>query len=177
MIRVSAGAVIAAALVFAAYGGVASAQYPPPEGNCVLSLSSTTVPPGGSAGVTVTVRDVNGNPLANTNVTLSITKQPGAGASVTPASATTDANGMVTATVNAGTTGGVIEVTASAPNVKCSGSLAAGSSAVEVVAAPNTGTGDASRRAGASPLAAALVLLAAGGAAVALAAARTRGAR
>jgi len=132
------------ALVARTGTGTVSAQYPPPNGNCVATVSAATAAPGGSVIVTVTVRDVNGNPLANVPVPLSITQQPGNDASIVPGATTTDANGQVTGTLNVGTASGVVEVSASASGVACRASVVNGRGEVaSQVGLPNTGTGAA----------------------------------
>jgi hypothetical protein len=137
-----AGMISVAVLAAASRAGSVSAQYPPPTGNCVITTSATTSAPGSTVTITVTVRDENGNPVANVPVPLSITKQPGNDASVTAGSTTTDAQGKVTGTLNLGSTGGIVEVTATASGVACSASVTAGTAAVApAVALPSTGAG------------------------------------
>ncbi|MBI5285044.1 MAG: hypothetical protein HY874_08125 [Chloroflexi bacterium] len=122
--------------------GTVSAQYPPPSGNCVILTSATTATPGGSVNVTVTVRDVDGKPLANVPVPLVISQQPGGDASIVPGATTTDANGQVTGTLNVGTASGVVEVSATASGVACRASVVSGKGEVAArVDLPNTGTG------------------------------------
>jgi len=157
-----AGLTAAALLLLVALGArTASAQYPPPTGNCAVTVATASVAANGSATVTIVIRDANGNPVPNTPVSASITKQPGSGATVTLNSATTDANGQVTGTVQAGNAAGIVEVTATAPGVTCSAQLAAGQGAVAPeIALPNTGTGPT---AGSGGPQGALVLLALAG--------------
>jgi len=137
-----AGMISVAVLAAASRAGSVSAQYPPPTGNCVITTSATTSAPGSTVTITVTVRDENGNPVANVPVPLNITKQPGNDASVTAGSTTTDAQGKVTGTLKLGSASGIVEVTATASGVSCSASVAAGAAAVlPEVALPSTGTG------------------------------------
>lgn len=160
--RFSIAGLAAAGLLLAVFGvSPASAQYPPPSGNCGVTVATASVAAGGSASITIVIRDANGNPVPGTPVSASISKQPGSGATVTLNSSTTDANGQVTGTVQAGSTAGIIEVTATAPGVTCSAQLAAGQGAVAPeIALPNTGTGPTD---GASAPLVALVLLALAG--------------
>lgn len=137
-------AVAAASIALLAAVGApgAHAQYPPPSGNCALTTSVTTAAVNGTGTVTVIVRDANGAAVAGVPVSLAVTKQSGAGASVTPATATTDSAGKITATLNVGANAGQVEVTATAAGVSCRGSVVVGSGDVSgSVRLPNTGTG------------------------------------
>ena len=121
---------------------VASAQYPPPVGNCVVVADATATDEGGTAKLTITVRDLDGNVVAGEPVTLSVTNQPGADASVVADASATDANGVVTATLNAGSTPGLVEVTATTAEVSCRASVTVQGGEVEgVVELPETGSG------------------------------------
>lgn len=140
-----AGVVSAVVLLAAWHANSASAQYPPPNGNCTVTIDTARVDAGGSANVKIVVRDVNGNPVPNAAVTVVISKQPGSGASVTMNSSTTDANGVVTGTVKVGSTAGVVEVSATPQGTGCSAQVVAGQGAVAPeVALPSTGTGTGS---------------------------------
>jgi len=168
-----AGIVSVAILAATAPARGVHAQYPPPTGNCVIVTSATSAAPGSTVTVTVTVRDSNGNPSPNVPVPLNVTRQPGGDASVTPGSATTDANGMVSGTLKVGTTGGAIDVTASPAGFSCKASVTTGTSTVASdVALPNTGAGDTTGSSTASVVLASLMLTA--GAAVAAVGLRRR---
>lgn len=152
--------------------GTVQAQYPPPNGNCVATTSAATAAPGGSVIVTVTVRDVDGKPLANVPVPLVVSQQPGGDASIVPGATTTDANGQVTGTLNVGTASGVVEVSATASGVACRASVVNGKGEVAArVDLPNTGTG-ATAGGAAMPSRLALIMLAGIGAVAAGAALR-----
>ena len=139
---VVAGMVSVAILTATAPTRGAHAQYPPPTGNCVIVTSASSAAAGGSVDVTVTVRDGNGNPSANVPVPVNVTRQPGADASVTVGSSTTDASGAVSGALNVGTTGGAIDVTASPAGMSCKATVTVGTAAVaREVALPNTGAG------------------------------------
>jgi ABC-type transport system substrate-binding protein len=74
---------------------------PAPPGAIRISASApSAVTSGGTADIVVTVRDPEGNVVPGTTVDLSVASGPG---SVSPAQATTDANGQVTATFTAPT--------------------------------------------------------------------------
>jgi hypothetical protein len=121
---------------------VASAQYPPPVGNCVVIADATATDVGGSVNLTVTVRDLDGLTVAGEPVTLSVTNQPGSGATVQPTSATTDANGVVIADLNVGTTAGVVEITVTTAEVSCRASVSVqGGEVGGAVELPETGSG------------------------------------
>lgn len=165
-----AGIASAAVLLVATYGS-ASAQYPPPNGNCVVTVGSARVDAGASASVQIVVRDVNGKPVPNAPVTVVVTKQPGSDASVTLNSSTTDANGVLTGTVKVGSKAGVVEISATPQGIACSAQVVAGQGAVAPeVALPSTGTG-AGGDGGASGM---LVLLVAAGLGVVAAGAAVR---
>jgi hypothetical protein len=53
-----------------------TSPYPPPTGNCELALTATTTVVGDSVGITVTVRDTDGNPVQGVTVTLAVLDQP-----------------------------------------------------------------------------------------------------
>jgi hypothetical protein len=90
----------------------------------------------------VVVRDVNGNVVSSTPVTLAVTQQPGTGAAVTPASGSTDAGGAVNGSLAVGRTAGVVETTATASGVSCRASVSVATNVVSPsVALPSTGTG------------------------------------
>jgi hypothetical protein len=130
-------------------GGHARAQYPAPAGNVTVTASETTATVGGSVTISATVRDVNGDPVAERRCLLVIARQPGTDASLTPASATTDASGVVTATLEVGSSPGIIEVTITCGSVSGNVSVVAGAATAPEQGAPpaspielpNTGDG------------------------------------
>ena len=143
LLKLLIAALMSSAMVaVASHARGAQAQYPPPNGNCTVSTSATTTESNGSVTVTVTVRDVNGKVAPNQAVTLKISKQPGTGASVTPDSGVTNAQGQITATLHSGTVAGAVEVSASPADTACAASVVVGSGDVaSQVNLPNTGTG------------------------------------
>ena len=82
--------------------------YPPPTGNCEFALTATTAVVGDSVGITVTVRDTNGDPVPGVTVTLAVTSQPGDDATVDGSGASTDAGGQVHGTLHVGSTPGSV---------------------------------------------------------------------
>jgi hypothetical protein len=137
--RLLLASLIPAAIAVAATAGSASAQYPPPVGNCVVVASATAVDVGDDVAITVTVRDLFGDPVAGEPVTLTVSQS---GASVSPPSASTDGNGVVNATLDVGGTPGVVEVTATTAEVACRASVGiAGGEVAGEIDLPNTGTG------------------------------------
>jgi hypothetical protein len=141
LIRAILAATIPAALAVAAIS-TASAQYPPPTGNCVVTASATATETGDGVTITVTVRDIEGNPVAGELVSLGVESQPGSGASITPTSATTGADGTVHATLNVGTDPGTVVVVALAEDVACRATVGvAGGEVAGEITLPNTGSG------------------------------------
>ncbi|MBI5289510.1 MAG: Ig-like domain-containing protein [Chloroflexi bacterium] len=141
--RLIIAAIIPAALAASAGLGVASAQYPPPVGNCVVTASATTVPvSGGSVEIKVTVRDLGGAPVAGEGVTFSIAKQPGSGAGLSPAVATTNASGVASTTLSTSAAPGTVEVLAVTEDVSCRTAVVIPGGAVSpAVELPETGGG------------------------------------
>lgn len=139
----------------AAMVGVASAQYPPPVGNCVVTTTAAATDEGGSVRVTVTVRDLDGKVVSGEPVAVSITAQPGSGASVVADATATDVNGVVMATLNVGSAAGVVTVQALAEDVSCSGSVSVvgGEVQPEVIAPPDTGFGPGASNGSSVPVA------------------------
>ena len=102
---------LAAILVLALWiGGLVLAQgaraqsYPAPVGSLSVEAASTT--PGATSNVTATVLDSAGNPVAGATVIFTIVSQPGTGAHWADGgletTAITDANGVATAVLVAG---------------------------------------------------------------------------
>ena len=67
----------------------------PSAGNSDVSASPSTITVGGQSTITVVVRDASNNPVAGASVTVA---SSGSGNTITPASATTGANGVATFT-------------------------------------------------------------------------------
>lgn len=91
--------------------GVALAQnYPPPVGSLTAQSETTTPAAGDSIAVSATVRDQEGNPIEEADVTFTIISQPGNDASLGGLSKTvlSDANGVATVTLFTGSTPGRI---------------------------------------------------------------------
>jgi hypothetical protein len=87
--------------------------------------------PGNTAAITVTVTDAFGNPVAGAHVSLSVAggsglPLPGLQPVVTPSSATTDENGVVTATYTAGPLPGTDTVTATVGSASGSATVTVG---------------------------------------------------
>lgn len=156
----SVGIIITAMLLVAmTRGGAAHAQYPQPTGSVAVTAAASNVTVDGSVAITATLRDLNGGVLANESCTLAIASQPGTGASVSPTSGETDANGAVHATVSVGSTpgfvvvrvtcdglAGAVTVVASAAVVPTPPSAAGGPAGVgkppaSGIELPNTGSG------------------------------------
>ena len=100
--------ILAGGLVLA---GEARAQtYPPPVGSLSIEAGSTTT--GGTSDVTATVLDESGNPVEGAEVVFRIVSQPGDDATWSDGSleitALTDANGLATAILTAGSDPGDI---------------------------------------------------------------------
>lgn len=96
--------------------GVALAQtYPPPVGSLTATSESTTPAATTNTVLSATVRDGQGNPIGEANVTFTIVDQPGDDASLGSLSETVKSNdnGVATVTLFTGSTPGqiVIEVT------------------------------------------------------------------
>ena len=106
-----------------------TAAYPQPTGSAELSGSSTSVSVGGSTELTLTVVDSAGKPVAGKTCTMYIKSQPGTDASITQDSTTTDAGGVVTGTLYAGTARGTVEITANCGNVFAGLSVVVGAAA------------------------------------------------
>ena len=121
MRKLAAGLVAMLALGILAGGliltGEAHAQsYPPPVGSLSVEAASTTT--GGTSDITATVLDESGNPVEGAEVVFRIVSQPGDDATWADGSvettALTDASGIATAVLNAGSdTGSIIIETVS----------------------------------------------------------------
>ena len=77
-------------------------QEPPPDGDPTITNPDATVPPGGSTTITATFPGAVG-----VDCTWSIVSQPGTDASLQQATGTTDADGVVTNTLNVGSKTGI----------------------------------------------------------------------
>lgn len=140
----SVGTIITAMLLMAVTsGGTAHAQYPQPSGSVEVTAAATNVTVGGSVVITATLRNDSGDVLANESCTLAIVSQPDSGASVSPTSAETDANGVVEATVTVGSTPGFVVVRVTCGHAVGSITVVAGA-AVAPAATPATGQAPAS---------------------------------
>jgi len=101
------------ALAGAALTSEARAQvYPPPVGSLTLTSESTSAPTRASIGLTATLRDDQGNPIADQDVTFTIVSQPGDDASLGSLSHTvkSDQNGLAQVTLFTGSTLGQIVI-------------------------------------------------------------------
>ena len=106
---------VATMLMAGVFSSTALADYPPPNGSVEFEVSDTTVDIGEAVTLTLTVLDADGNPVANAACSISITDQPGSGASVAQDSAETDAEGAITGTLDVGGSVGNVVVTAVCP--------------------------------------------------------------
>ncbi len=132
------------ATLFVARTGHVSAQYPPPEGSCTITTSSTTPDPHSSVAVAVTVLDINGKAVPGVATGLSISRQPGSDASLSGNAAATDSLGVVKGALQVGTSSGVIGLSAHTDVVSCAATVVVGQGAVlAAVNLPDTGTGAA----------------------------------
>jgi len=85
--------------------------YPPPCPCSLVVVTAEGVPsPGSCIPITCRVTDGAGSPTAGVECTLSVLSQPGTGATLTPASATSDEKGETSAQLCAGSTAGSIVV-------------------------------------------------------------------
>ena len=147
----------------------AAAQYPPPDGVCVITPSDPNPPADTTITVTVTSTDGDGHAEAGILITLTVT---GPGASSEPPSATSDGNGQATFTVQTGT-GDTITPAADCDGKKPTAIIPVG----KPPEPPETGTGTAGGNSDAviTPLLGLAVILAAGAGGLTLAARRSRG--
>ena len=104
--------ILAGGLVLA---GEAGAQtYPPPVGSLSVEASSATTSTGGTSDITATVLDNSGNPVEGAEVTFRIVSQPGDDARWSDGgletTGLTDASGIATAVLSAGSAPGSIIV-------------------------------------------------------------------
>ncbi len=161
-----------AATVAMLLGGVFSSpafgDNPPPNGSVEFEVSDTTAELGEDVMLTVTVLDVDGNPVANAACTISITDQPGSDASVAQDSAETDADGEITGELDVGGSLGNVVATAVCPagvdprDVRSARStvVVAGTDgfAPPPASLPSTGFGSTGRDSGAGNTAAAMMI-------------------
>jgi hypothetical protein len=105
-------AIATAALTGAYVANEASAQsYPPPIGSMTVAADTTVPNVGANVGLSATVLDADGNPIANEDVTFTIASQPGNDAVLASRTGKTDQNGVVRVTLYTGTTRGEIVIT------------------------------------------------------------------
>ena len=113
-----------------------------PAANVAISADPATLPANGSSTSTISalVTDANGNPVAGESVSFGTTL-----GTINPATATTDENGLATATLTSTTTADTATVSATANGIAASTDvpfLAGGPSNVAVTADPTTLTAD-----------------------------------
>ena len=96
--------------------GNAAAQYPTPHGALYCSSGVITSQTNSSFQFTATFVDIAGVPVPDANVFFTVS---GGGATLTATNASTDGNGQAFTTVNTGTQGGQIVVTASVEQFVC----------------------------------------------------------
>ena len=164
-IALAAIGLLVALMVLTIVGGTASAQYPPPAGSVTVSLSDTTPATGSSVTCTCAVLDTVGNPVAGEVCAFTIVSQPGTDASLSSATAVTNAQGIATVTLFTGSTSGTIVVEAEAKSIESQATATAGAATPTVPgtpgAAPPTGAGQGD---GGTPLALWIVAIGAAGA-------------
>ena len=171
---------VATMLVAGVFSRTALADYPPPNGSVAFGVSNTTAEPGQAVTVTLIVLDAAGNPVANATCTMTITDQPGSGASVVQNSAETDATGAITGTLAVGSSLGSVVVTVVCPVGPGASDVLSASGTVVVVGAvgaalppaslPSTGMGLAEGHGGTWYAQLAIALAAAGSALLAFSA-------
>ena len=93
----------------------ASAQYPTPKGALLCSSGVITAQTNSSFQFTATFVDIMGAPVVGHTIFFSVTGS----ATLSTTSATTDGNGQAATTVNVGTGGGLITVSANADQFVC----------------------------------------------------------
>lgn len=113
----------------------ADAQYPEPTGSVVLGVSDGLAGAGQEVVVTATAVDTNGDAVAGAACTFSIAEQPGTDASVEAGPFVTDGDGLVSTTLNAGSTEGDVVVQATCVPAGCE------ESACELLAAATVSVG------------------------------------
>ncbi|MEZ4502002.1 MAG: hypothetical protein R3C39_05220 [Dehalococcoidia bacterium] len=116
---------------------VANAQsYPPPVGNCVFIPAVPN--PGVNQNVSILLvwTDTGGNPLPGQTSTISIVKQPGTTATITPSEFTTGADGTAQLTLFTGETAGTITLSATCGSIDTQVVLPVGQPPLP----PNTGS-------------------------------------
>ncbi len=191
-IKFAVGVLVATAMLLAGvFSSTALADYPPPNGSVEFEVASTAAGTGEAVVVTVIVLDADGTPVASAACAMSITGQPGSGASVAQDSPETDANGVITGTLYVGGSVGNVVVTAVCPAgtdasdvLSASGTVVVtgtGGPALPPASLPDTGAGLADSDGGAAYAQAAIAFGALGGAllmfGMASLAARQRGRR
>jgi hypothetical protein len=140
-------ATIGLLVALAIAGGTASAQYPPPVGSVDTSVSDPTPATEASVTCTCEVLDTVGNPVAGEVCTFTIVSQPGADASLSSATAVTDAQGIATVTLFTGSTLGSIVVSSEARGIQSQVTTVVGAATPVATitatpgAAPPTGVG------------------------------------
>ncbi len=162
---------LAAAVAMLVGGVFSSSAYgdnPPPNGSVEFEVSDTTAEPGEDVTLTVTVLDVDGDPVANAACTISITDQPGSDASVAQDSAETDADGEITGELDVGGSLGSVIVTVVCPTGPGASDVLSASGTVVVAGTdgsapppaslPSTGFGSTGRDGGAGHTAAAMMI-------------------
>ncbi|HEX5141762.1 MAG TPA: Ig-like domain-containing protein [Dehalococcoidia bacterium] len=126
-------AAIAAIVSFFVVAQTASAQYPPPKNTLVCTVSTIELKAGESTTLTATLTDSSGKPVAGEVVSFKVI---GGDASVSPPSATTNAQGKATTTITAGANPGNLSVSATASYAECRVT-----SEVSAIKPPTTGDG------------------------------------
>jgi hypothetical protein len=131
--------------------GVSHAQYPPQGASVQVSVSNTSVQPGGNTSVTIEVTDEDNQPAANATVVVSITDEPqGSDSALGSKSITRVANGqgIVTTNLYVGTVPGVLVIEAESLGVTSTVLVVVEGeepsppqSSVEGITPPNTGSG------------------------------------
>jgi hypothetical protein len=161
-------ATIGLLVALAIAGGPASAQYPPPVGSVETGVSDPTPATGAPVTCTCEVLDTVGNPVAGEVCTFTIVSQPGTDASLSSATAITNAQGIATVTLLTGSAPGSIVVSSEARGIQSQATVTAGAATPVAPtvpatpgAAPPTGAGEGD---GGTPVALWIVAIGAAGA-------------
>jgi hypothetical protein len=111
-------AAVAAAIAFVFISQTVSAQYPPPDGSLICTISRSRVDVFSNVTLTVRLIDTFGNVRPGQRVDFVIVRSNGS-ATLSNSYGITDSNGQTSTTVFVGALTGTIEVAATAPGVGC----------------------------------------------------------
>jgi hypothetical protein len=126
-------------------------------GTLTVDASTTTAAAGESVVLTIAVNDANGDPVAGADCVLGVTSQPGITADVSPDQAVTDANGQITATLDAGENEGTVTVQVTCGSLSTVLDVTVGGAALPPGSLPQAGAGYAETSSSVSTLLVALL--------------------